>query len=92
MTQSKCGFICTVKVSSFPGRLPLHSLDRIRDLWTTRRSGRSPGITSTSSNLKVMSYVDSVSSNRKVMTYVDLVSVIMATCLHTLLHVLASTT
>jgi len=51
------------RLALFPGRLPLRSLDCIRDLWTARRSGRRPGITSTSSNRKVdsiMTYVDSV--------------------------------
>jgi len=74
----------TVKLASFPGHLPLHSLDHIRDLWTTRRSGRRPGISSTSSNHKmdsIMTYM-----------YVDSVLVIIAMCPRTLLHVLASTT
>jgi len=44
---------CYGILASFPGRLPLRSLYRIRDLWTARRSGRRPGITSTSSNRKV---------------------------------------
>ena len=72
----------SLELASCPGRLPLHSLDRICDFWTARRSGRRPGISSTSSNCKVDS----------IMTYVDSVSVIMATCPRTLLHVLASTT
>ena len=46
------------------------------------KNRRRPGTYSTSSNHKVDS----------IMTYVDSVSVIMATCPHTLLHVLASTT
>ena len=72
------------KLASFPGHLLLCSLDRIRDLWTASRSGRRAGTSSTcmSSNCKVDS----------IMTYVDSVSVIMATCPRTLLHVLASTT
>ena len=55
-------------LASFPGHLLFRSLDRICDLWTTRRSGRRPGISSTSSNRKM-------DSN---MTYVDSVVVIMA--------------
>jgi len=50
-------FICihgpSEYIASFPGRLPLRFLGRIHDLWTTWRSGRRPGITSTSSNRKV---------------------------------------
>ena len=57
-------------LASFPGCLLLRFLDHIHDLWTARRSGRRPGITSTSSNRKVDS----------IMTYVDSVLVIMATC------------
>jgi len=60
----------TSYIASFPGRLPLHSLDCIRDLWTTRRSRRRPSIASTSSNCKVDS----------IMMYVDSVLVIMAMC------------
>ena len=60
-----------ISLASFPGRLPQRSLDRIRVLWRARRSGRRPGITSTSSNCKVDS----------MMTYVDSVLVIMAMCL-----------
>ena len=59
-----------IQLASFPGCLPLCFLDRIHDLWTARRSGRRPGIPSTSSNCKVDS----------IMTYVDSVSVIMSTC------------
>ena len=57
-------------LATFPGRLSLHSLDCIHDLWTNLRSGRRPGITSTTSNRKVDS----------IMTYVDSVLVIMAMC------------
>ena len=65
--------MCCIQVlslASFPGRLPLRFLDRICDLWTARRSGRRPSISSTSSHRKVGS----------IMRYVDSVSVIMATC------------
>jgi len=66
------------KLASFPGCLLLHSLDRICNLWTARRSGRRPGISSTSLNHKVDS----------IMTCMDSVSVIMATCPHMFLRVL----
>jgi len=36
------GHYGTCTLALFPGRLPLRSLDRMCDLWTTRRSGRRP--------------------------------------------------
>ena len=70
-------FVRCNSLASFPGCLPLHSLDSIRDLWTARRSGRRPDISCMSSHCKV----------DLIMTYGDSVSVTMAMCpctLHTL--------
>jgi len=63
---------CIWSVASFSGRLPLRSLHCICDLWTTWRSGRRPGISSTWSNRKV----------DLIMMYVDSVLVTTATCPH----------
>ena len=61
-----------LKVASFPGHLPLCSLDHIHDPWTARRSWYNFYV--------IKRKVDSI------MTCGDLVLVIMATCLHTLLQ------
>jgi len=70
MGVQACVCVSVYALASFPGCLPLRSLDCICKLWASQGSGRRPGMSSTSSNRKVDS----------IMTYVDSVSVIMATC------------